>query len=222
MIISIFKIIKLTLYKIAKPKGKYSFLSKVSSSANILDIGCGKTPNRYKPFFPNSNYTGIDIDDHFVSKENLADKYILTTPANFISEINKHESKFDVTISSHNLEHCDDRDGVLNASLRTVKSGGMLYLSFPSEDSVNFPCRHVTLNYFDDNTHKVKPPEFEETLRTLESNGYEIIFKANKYRPFFLRTLGWLFEPLSRLNKKVYLGTWEYYGFETVIWARKN
>lgn len=29
-------------------------------------------------------------------------------------------------------------------------------------------------------------------------------------------------EPVSKIKKKVYIGTWVYYGFETVIWAKKN
>ncbi|MEM3334256.1 MAG: methyltransferase domain-containing protein [Thermoplasmata archaeon] len=47
-----------------------------------------------------------------------------------IVELNQ---EYDAVISAHNLEHCNDRYGTLEAMLKVIKVGGKLYLSFPSK-----------------------------------------------------------------------------------------
>jgi hypothetical protein len=110
--------------------------------------------------------------------------------------------------------------------INVLKPGGFLFLSFPATRTVNFPIRNgcggSTLNYYDDTTHRGLPPDYENIIKTLESNNMEIIYKRDSYSPFFLRFLGFLLEPLSKIKNKVVMGTWEYYGFESVIWARKK
>jgi hypothetical protein len=104
---------------------------------------------------------------------------------------------------------------------KALKENGTLYLAFPCENSVNFPHRRGTLNFFDDKTHnKIIPYQF--TIDTLKQEGLEIVFTRKRYRPLLLSFLGLLFEPLSFLLKKtINGGTWALYGFETVIIGRK-
>ena len=70
--------------------------------------------------------------------------------SNFVESILSISIKFDAVISSHNLEHCNDRYGALNAILDKLKDGGKIYLSFPSGKTINFPKRDGCLNYYDD------------------------------------------------------------------------
>jgi hypothetical protein len=52
---------------------------------------------------------------------------------------------------------------------------------------------------------------------------WEILFASKSYKPFLYYLYGMLIEHKSkREKKKVYDGTWAYYGFEAVIWARKR
>ena len=60
--------------------------------------------------------------------------------------------------------------------LDSLKIGGLIYLSFPCEKSVNFPKREGTLNYFDDKTHQGMPPKFQALTDELKNNNFEIIF----------------------------------------------
>lgn len=205
-------------------RGLYSFLRRLPSSANILDVGCGNnSPFYIKSNFPEFHYTGIDIGNYNQTKPLLADEYILTDSAGFASAISMHQNKFDAVISSHNLEHCEDRWATLLAMLSAVKwGGGMIYLAFPSSKSVEFPSRSRTLNYFDDPTHRESPPDFEKVISLIESNGFEIDYKVRMYRPLILRLLGFIQEPFARKKNIILQGTWSYYGFESIIWARKK
>lgn len=208
--------------KFLRKNGKTYFLSRLSFNSSILDVGCGNnSPFRTKQILPNCNYTGIDIGDYNQTKPLLADKYIVTTPQNFSSEIKKLSASFDAVISSHNLEHCDDRKMTLEAMLSTIKIGGKLFLSFPCEKSINFPKRGGTLNYYDDSTHKLSPPNFLETLTSIIDKGFEIEYAERNYSPLILRSIGFVCEPLSKIKNRNMIGTWEYYGFESIIIAKK-
>ena len=207
-----------------RPKGKFSFLNKIPKNSKILDVGCGNNSAfKVKTFLPNSYYVGIDIVDYNNKNDSniYADEYILTEPSKFVDSINSLSYKFDAIISSHNLEHCNDRYGTLNAILDKLNTSGKLYISFPSEKSINFPKRKGTLNYYDDLTHKDLPPDFNLTLEIIKKNSLNIIFSTPNYRPFLLSFIGYLTNIISKYTKKIYIGMWEWWGFESIIIAQK-
>lgn len=107
------------------------------------------------------------------------------------------------------------------AMLDSVVIGGKIFLAFPSEDSTKFPSRVGCLNYFDDSSHKKLPPRYEKIIDTLRESGFRIVFSASNYKPPILWFLGLFLEPISSYLGKVLRGTWEYYGFEAIIWAEK-
>jgi len=215
--------IKLLYNQIFRRKGLYSFLGVLKRDSSLLDVGCGNDSSyNIKTSFPGFDYTGIDIGDYNQTKPLLADHYLLATAETFAEEISQFNDYFDAVISSHNLEHCDQREKTLRAMLEAVKVGGRLYLSFPCEASVNFPSRKITLNYYDDKTHKENPPSFEKVIKILDENNFSIEYGVRKYRPTALWLIGMIQEPLSRILRKNLQGTWAYYGFETIIWARKK
>ncbi len=218
----IINIIKTNVKYIIRPQGKYSFLRKIDCCGKILDVGCGNNSAfAIKSIFPRFHYTGVDIGDYNQTKPNLADNYILTEPERFSLEIGKFVCCFDAVVSSHNIEHCDDRPSTMKAMLDAVRVGGLIYLSFPCEASVNFPCRMGTLNYYDDGTHRGVPPNFDEMLLTLKEDNFEVIFSSRNYRPLLLRILGFLYEPFSRLQSRVLLGTWNTMDL-SLLFGRKN
>jgi len=130
-----------------RPNDKYSFMVQLKSSAEILDVGCGNnSPFNIKRVLPGRTYTGIDIVDYNQVKPNLADHYVLTTPAEFLSAIGKFRDCFNTVISLHDFELCDVRDGTFVTMLDAIKPGGQPFISFPRERSVHFPKRSGTLN----------------------------------------------------------------------------
>lgn len=208
--------------KLLRPYGKGWFVSQLDPKATILDVGCGNnSPYKVKLFLPHCHYTGIDIELHKHTKPLLTDVYVESSPDEFAADIERLDVLFDGVISSHNLEHCNERDRTLLAMLNKVKPAGKIFISFPTENSIVFPSRKGTLNYFDDETHKQKPPHFQKVLRTLNENDFNIIYKNKNYAPKFLYHVGLIFEPLSKLLAKKMIGTWEYYGFESIIIAEK-
>jgi len=125
-----------------QPRHKVDFLSSLPPTVSILDVGFGNnSPCRTKDIFPNCNYVGLDIGDYNLENTSCADQYLLTTPQNFANKIAQFSSVFDVVVSSHNLEHCNERCKVLESMIGALKNEGEMYLSFPCEQSVFFPSR---------------------------------------------------------------------------------
>ncbi len=208
-----------------RPKGKFSFLNSLPKNSKILDIGCGSNSAfKIKTFLPNSYYVGLDIQDYENDNDATlyADEYVLTDPNKFVENINFIDKKFDGVISSHNLEHCNDRYGTLNAILDKLKDGGRIYLSFPSEKTVNFPKRNGCLNYYDDPTHKDSPPDYNLVLEIIKNKSLRILFSTKSYKPFLLKIIGFFSNIVSTYTKKTTFGLWEWWGFETIIIAEKR
>jgi SAM-dependent methyltransferase len=220
------KVVFLALATSVRSKGKYRFIRELPADASLLDVGCGNnSPVISKALRSDVFYVGIDIEDYNqqASAESFADEYLVTARDHFWQEIARMQNRFDAAISSHNLEHCDEPEQTLRALLRAIKPGGRAYLSFPCEASVFFPHRRGTLNFHDDPSHS-KCPDLSRVLSALHSEGFRTDFVAARYRPVLLALLGLLLEPLSAVLRRVMpLGsTWALYGFETVIWARRN
>lgn len=214
------------LLTLLKRKGLNAFLMTVAPQAKIIDIGCGNdSPYRFKSQRSDIHYTGLDIGDYNQSIKPLdvANQYIVVPPTDFASAIEKLAGQFDGVVSSHNLEHCNEPDRVLAAMAGALKPGGKLYLSFPCEQSVGFPKRVGTLNFYDDSTH-LTLLNCEKTCALLESAGFQIDFSVRQYKPFMLWLSGLLLEPFSALSGKLMpIGTtWAFYGFESIIWATKK
>jgi len=187
-----------------------NFYKIMDKNGALLDIGCGNnSPYFMKSTFPCIFYTGIDVGDYNQTTPNLADEYIVTEPEDFADSIFKLERKYDTVISSHNLEHCNDRDKTLLAMVNVLKLGGYLFLQFPTEKSIKFPGpRKGCLNYYDDKSHKDKPPNFRKTIKQLKQLGMEIIFSSKSYKPFRKFIIGALMEKESKKDKEVKWATW--------------
>lgn len=203
------------------PKGWRAFVGTVGSQARLLDVGCGNnSPYKVKTQRPDLHYIGLDVGDYNQTRPMLADEYILAGPEDFPLAIERLAGTLDAIISSHNIEHCLDPGRVLTAMAAALRPGGQMYVSFPSEASATFPSRGGCLNFFDDPTH-LELPRFDQVADHLRAGGCEIIVSERLYRPVALRAAGALLEPLSRRRGRIMLGTWAYYGFESILWARK-
>ena len=145
----------------------------------------------------------------------------MTDPSKFVDSIYSLNGKFDAIICSHNLEHCNDRYGTLSAIIDKLNNRGKLYISFPSEKTINLPKRKGTLNYYDDLTHKDSPPDYNLVLEIIKEKSMSILFSTPSYRPFLLTRIGYFTNILSKYTKKVHIGVWEWWGFESIIIAQK-
>jgi len=201
-----------------------NFLRIINHNGRLLDVGCGNnSPYNIKMSYPNIVYTGVDVGDYNQTAPNLADNYIVVKPEEFAEAIANLPEFYDTVISSHNLEHCNDREKTLDAMINKLKPGGYLYLSFPTEESINFPGpRKGCLNYYDDSSHNGTPPNYNKIISTLKVNKMRILFAKRSYKPFFAYLYGFFQEARSKKDQEVKIGTWAYWGFETIIWAKKE
>jgi len=218
--------IRIGVSRLFQKKGKVRFLDGLKAHSKILDVGCGERwPLMSKRVRPDCYYIGLDIHDfddvHMPSQ--AADQYVVAAKDDFASSIESFSGQIDAVISAHNLEHCNAPASVLRAMCTALRPDGLLYLSFPSQDSIAFPKRKGTLNFYDDPTHR-NILDLTSIMRTIEEQGLTVRFSAKRYRPFLLMLVGLVLEPISALTRKVMpLGTtWALYGFETVIWAQKK
>ncbi len=205
------------------PRRKMAFIFSIPKSAKVLDVGCGNSsPVITTTARPDLRYTGLDVCDYEQASpaSDYSEEYLVVSPENFAAEIAKRPNSYDAVICCHNLEHCTQQDQVLVAMLRSLRKNGTIFLAFPCADSIRFPSREGTLNFFDDKTHTT-PPDFSKIIGTLRDEGFKVTFARRRYRPWRLFMIGLVLEPISRMKKKVIRGTWSLYGFESIIWAKK-
>ena len=220
-------ILKKCLIKLIRPNNKYDFLFSLSNNSKILDVGCGDHSSTiFKNINTSFEYYGIDIQLYLMNDADIkaAHKLILTTPELFDSEIAVYKNYFDAVICAHNLEHCNDYEKVVDAILGSLKTNGVAYFSFPSEKTIHLPSRKGTLNFYDDDTHK-NLINYENFISKLKKNNFEIVYTRKNYQPIIPYILGFLYEPIGMILKnqlRKFCSTWAYYGFETVVIAKKT
>jgi SAM-dependent methyltransferase len=202
-------------------RGRAAFIASLPQRAKVLDVGCGNdSPRYFKHVRGDIYYIGLDVGDYNQSAQERADEYRLAPPESFAALVAGYENQVDAVVSAHNIEHCDSPEEVMEAILKAPGNNGRIYMSFPCEQSVSFPKRRGTLNFFDDSTHRMVP-NWQNILRAIQRRGFRIDFAAQRYRPLLLRMIGGLVEPVSAGSARVLPGTWELYGFESVIWATR-
>ena len=197
-----------------------TFLRSLPCDSRILDIGCGNnSPMRVKSILPKSYYIGIDIQDYNQQTSSYADEYYVVEKLLFNNKIASFKN-IDVVISHHNLEHVDNREITFKVMRKCLKKKGLIYLVTPSERSIYFPYRKGTLNYFDDITHKEKPIKFNWIVSELNKDNFQIIKALKEYKPFFYFIIGFIKEFTKPKFTDFY--AWCFYGFETIVIARKR
>ena len=142
--------------KIIRPRGQRAFISSIpKENCKILDIGCGKNSIFLKSVKPNSTIYGVDIGLFEQTDESrfLYTKLKICESKNFAQSIQNIDSDFDIVISNHNIEHCENPEKTFSAMVDKTKVGGILFFATPSLNSVNFPSRGGGLNFYDDPTH---------------------------------------------------------------------
>lgn len=212
------------LKKLLRPRGQRAFLSHVKMDiCKILDVGCGNQSSLFlKSVKPRSVAYGIDVCDFNQSAESkgLYDEYIIAEAAEFSQTLHSIGESFDVVISNHNIEHCDDPTATFAAMVEKTAVGGYLFIATPSLRSIDFPSRGGNLNFYDDPTHQDKPVDLMELLAS-KRNKLECIFYTPSSKPLIWFLIGFVQEFRSKRIGRILLGTWDYYGFEQIMWLRK-
>lgn len=187
----------------------------------MLDVGSGAdSAFKAKLLNPSITYDGVDVVSYGGENAGCMNRLYLADGNEFARCIEGIEGDYDLVMSYHNIEHCEAPFETLRAMCSKVKKGGVLYLAFPSVASVNFPERQGTLNFYQDKTH-IWMPDPAALMNEMRSCDLEIVRCQEPLRNPVEYVFGALLEPLSRWRRRLYFGTWAYWGFETVIVGRR-
>jgi 2-polyprenyl-3-methyl-5-hydroxy-6-metoxy-1,4-benzoquinol methylase len=206
-----------------RPRGQRSFVASIpKENCTILDVGCGKNSLFLKSVKPNSSIYGVDVGFFEQSNESKAlyEKLIICESKSFAQSIQNIDRDFDIIISNHNIEHCEDPQSTFSAMVDRTKVGGSIFFATPSLCSVDFPSRGGVLNFYDDPTHQQNPVDLMKLFKS-ESHRLEYNFYSESSKPIIWYLIGGAQEFVSRKIDRILLGTWDYYGFEQVMWIKK-
>jgi len=101
-----------------------------NGKGSVLDIGCG--PGHLLSVFNNLGCTCKGIEFNEYSAKIPREKYGLDVIAGDITEDRLDETKYDIVISWHTLEHMRDPQLALKRMFNVLKPGGLLLLSVPN------------------------------------------------------------------------------------------
>lgn len=208
---------------------KFDLLDKWISRKHvkILDIGCGNhSASRTKKYYPSCVYYGLDRDKNynndaadFTAMKRFYEVDLGRNEKNLKTVPNKF---FDCIILSHIIEHLANGKDVVPNCLSKLKGGGIIYIEFPSPQSVHLPSMRGTLNFYDDPSHK-KIYKIKELEKLLRSNNFSIVKSGTRrslkrilFLPIYL--LGSLINTRS-ISGHVF---WDILGFANYIIARKD
>ncbi len=207
-----------------RPWGMRSFLvKKARPGSRILDVGCGNESSIFlKKILNDPHCYGLDVQNYNQSEKSLLlyTDYRVVQSSEFAKEITKFGVEFDIILINHNIEHCEDPEAVFSLAISVLKTNGYIFIATPSHLTENFPKRKGTLNFYDDVTH-IKPVSLMK-LFNKESEGLKLIYFSESYKPIFWFCIGLLVEVFSKSMRRKLIGTWDYWGFESILWVQKK
>jgi SAM-dependent methyltransferase len=179
---------------------RYCFFKGLPFAAHLLDSGCGSGGlvfwrNYDQPQRDDMVISGVDLMPDPTYRDRLKDFVCqdLNQAMSFESE------SFDAVLSSHVIEHIDNRDIYLAELARVLKPSGLVYIECPSPASALIPPK-LTLtagehsiklpisNFFDDSTHLSVVTE-SELIRGLKKHGFTIMQYGSIHNEFLAKAL---------------------------------
>ncbi|HIK55440.1 MAG TPA: class I SAM-dependent methyltransferase [Synechococcales cyanobacterium M55_K2018_004] len=132
-------------------KTEYEFAKNyIGERAKVLDVGCGR--GAFRAWLPESiSYTGLEFNDRAIEKANFKRLNVIKQSVQVHADL--CPSTYDVVCSFQVLEHVTEPEAFVKGCIKALKSGGVLILSVPAEDSflqfavnncLNMPPHHVT------------------------------------------------------------------------------
>jgi 2-polyprenyl-3-methyl-5-hydroxy-6-metoxy-1,4-benzoquinol methylase len=188
----------------------------------ILDVGCGDhSPTLTKRWFPGSTYHGADIQEYNIDAGDKAaiDRFFpLTTEIESYDAI--PENTYDFIILNHVLEHTTCPHEIVKKLCKSLKSGGVFWLAFPSLSTLKFPAGGAgTLHFCDDPTH-IRLIDVRDVANDLLAANIKVVW-GGRTRTWLRYFMGMVLLPwayLTRLTGRMQnRGTWYFLGFEDSV-----
>lgn len=202
---------------------RYSWLPGAvrRSGARILDVGAGALDGRLaKQYWPGSFIVGVNIEPEPAGGG--FDNYIqVDLNKGGLSGLGLERESFDYVVSSHLIEHIDDGPKAIDQMADLVRKGGLIYLEWPSEESLTCPIRGWGLNFFDDDTH-VRTYSIDQVVTRLKDSGFEILSAGHRRHLARMALAPVLALRRSLAQRRFILyDFWDWTGFCVVVRARR-
>jgi len=140
----------------------------------ILDVGCASgSPQIAKRAFPRGHYTAIDMVPPDEDMAPYIDRFV-QMDAGSLDYSALADGDFDIVILSHVLEHIRNGEAVLASLLPKVRVGGVVYVEYPSTNSLRLPSAINTLQFCDDPTH-IRMYSLVDIANTLLDGGFKVV-----------------------------------------------
>jgi SAM-dependent methyltransferase len=209
------------ILKINSGQPKLAVLKSISNERfKLLDIGCGNNSCKYiKSVFPYCYYAGVDKYDGYNTDQEsimLQDAfYKIDLEHDGLHEI--PDNNFDVVLVVHVIEHLLKGNDIIQAAVKKLKPGGIIYIEWPHERSISFPSMRDTLNFFDDDTH-VRIWSMQEVCNILLKAGLKIQ-KAGTRRNWRYILLSIILIPYRSIRRQYVSAAdiWDHLGFAQFV-----
>lgn len=185
---------------------------------SLLDIGSDGSVNPTRKYFKKVKYYGLDhlrneseirLMDGFFHID-LSQQDLSVVPEDF----------FDVVVMSHVIEHLRNGLDVLSQVPKKLKSGGVIYIEFPSVDSLSFFNAKDVLNFCDEKTH-ARVYNLQEVANILLGEDMKII-RAGKRRDLARIILTPILMVRDFIRKRTFgASLWDMLGFADYVYAVK-
>jgi SAM-dependent methyltransferase len=212
-------VIRRQLVRLLNPR--YAWLPPDASPARILDVGAGVEDARIaKSQFPACRFEAVNIAEIDQGAATDFDAYhrcdLNDTDLSFLED-----ASYDYVISSHTIEHLADGRATVARLCGKVRPGGLLYLEWPSVESLRFPVRGLGLNFYDDETH-VRTFALEEIAEIVRAAGIDIEFSGPRRMWSRLLVSPFLVVMHSLTRRKLVLyDWWDLTGFCYVVRGKR-
>ncbi len=172
------------------------FLSK--DSISVLDVGCGF--GHALEFFQDRGHLVQGVEPSPEAAEHCRSRGLNVVDSTVEPYLASHNSRYDLVIMFHVLEHVLDPRSVLAACRHVLEDGALLYISVPNDFSL---LQDVAVNSLNLTQWWFQPPRhvnyFSHTslVSLLKAEGYEILIETSDFplEVFLLMGLNYVREP---------------------------
>jgi ubiquinone/menaquinone biosynthesis C-methylase UbiE len=201
------------------------FVSSVPPGGALLDLGSsdGSTLRHFAELRPDIRFSASDLAG---SPENYPGGTEFKR-ANFETDrLPWDDSSFDAVTCMHVVEHLQDSAHILAEAARVLRPSGRLYVETPHPKSVNIPSAsgasagHVTLNFFDDDTH-VAPVPTEVIADQARNAGLTPVATGTSRNLIFAGAYP-IFAALRSNSRKRFVAQLHWMGWSSYVVASRN
>ena len=160
-----------------------AFLKTLAPGSEVVDVGAGDGSLAVFRSWPEPNREDLRFYAYSIEKGRYFDQYSGYEISDWNVSPPEFDGKcFDAMVCAHFIEHIQDPESLVRWAARKLRSGGRIYLEWPSPHSLSLPSRSeldkrgvplIISRFDDDDTHRALP-DGDAIADALRNNGFAI------------------------------------------------